>query len=101
MPQRQFWTKQIPTEFHVKYVIDPQFADKPASVSFLILDQAKKTMEIAGFMIPVNVIHECVSDCMSAAWECYLFGELGGIQRTLAPIVKAWRRESASRPLWG
>lgn len=100
MPQREFWTAVIPTEFVVRYQIDPRRPEEPPSVSITVMDQASAVIERASCRLPYNVLHEAMAAVMGAAWEAYLFGELGGIQRAIAPVVKAWRIESASRPLW-
>lgn len=100
MPQRQFWTSQIPVEFRIRYTIDPTDHDAPAFVAIESVDQGGAVIERSGCRIPLNVVHECMIDVMHEAWEAYLFGELGGLQRAISPVIKRWRRHSADRPLW-
>lgn len=100
MPQREFWTHRIPTSFVVRYQTDPVDPAKPSSVLIDVLDQERVSMDRATALVPANVIFECTADILRAAWEAYLFGEIGGLQRAIAPVLRAWRQEASSRPLW-
>lgn len=97
MPQREFWTTRIPVEFSVRYQTDPRHPEDAPTVMLVVLDQSGVAMDRASFRVPLNVLHEAVADAMGLGWDAYLFGEIGGLERAIAPAMKRWRQESLLR----
>lgn len=101
MPQRQFWTAQVPCGVSWRYSIDPRSPERPSALSVVIYDQSHKPMDTGSIPVPSEVVHECIVDALRASWEQYLFGEVGGLQATLSPILTAWRPEADLRRMSG
>lgn len=100
MPQREFWTTQHAVGFNFTYRVDPKDPEADALCYFTVKDQEGAVMEQITARVPLNVLHECVADMMRAGWEAYLFGERGHLRSAVAAVLKAWRREAGTRPLW-
>lgn len=97
MPQREFWTEQVPTSFQVTYSIDPLHPEDPAGLLVSVHDQARVPMVQAFHRVPLNVVYEAVQQTMIAGWEAYLFGTPGGLPAATAAVMRTWKRESLVR----
>lgn len=100
MPQREFWTAQVPTGVRWSYDVDPRRPEDTPTLLCNVIDQARGSMDSMSIRVPYNVLHEAVADVLVATWEAYLFGEVGDMSQTMQARAKVWRREASSRPLW-
>lgn len=97
MPQREFWAERHPVRWDATYYSDPVEPGAACSVTLMVRDQAHEIMDTAYITLPAAVVDEAVPEVLRAAWEAYLYGEVGAMSSAIAPIVKAWRDEASRR----
>lgn len=100
MPQRSFWTGEVPIGARWNYEIDPRNPEDSPTLLYQVLNQERCSMETGSVRVPFNVTHEAVSELLVATWEAYLFGEPGDGTQSMKAVLKRWKRESSRRPLW-
>lgn len=97
MPQLSLLRDRQPYRFEVDYRTNPLKPHEDPKVSIMVKDQLGDPIDVVLVSIPEVVLFEAVADILRAAWEAYLFGEVGSVRRAVAGVRKAWMEEAKVR----
>lgn len=94
MPQREFWTAQIPTRVVFTFAIDPTTDEVQSQATVKVEDQSGAVMVWTGGALPVGYAPWAFSDAVKAAMEAFEGSTPEDTRRAFSRTLAQWRKDA-------